>query len=342
MKRTIIVYFTTLILIPVFVVSVVYNSLKQEQNNIEINTQNVSVEKEIKKETIELEKEEPKEKTIEIKTEEDKEQPNLDANYKVRINKNNNVSELDLEEYIIGVVAGEMPASFNTEALKAQAVASRTYAVYKMGLNKDTTLKTNTDDQVYITVDEMKQKWESSFDTYYNKIKEAVESTKNLVMKKNNEVFKSYYFAMSNGYTEDSIAVFSDNTSSSVSSPWDNETLNNFKVTKEFKKSELKTKLNMNEDITSIKILSRDKTNRVEKLTVNNKTFTGIEFRKLLTLRSTDFEIEDNGSSYLITTKGYGHGVGMSQYGANGMAEDNYKYNEILKYYYQNIEITTI
>ena len=239
MKRTIIVYFTTLILIPVFVVSVVYNSLKQEQNNIEINTQNVSVEKEIKKETIELEKEEPKEKTIEIKTEEDKEQPNLDANYKVRINKNNNVSELDLEEYIIGVVAGEMPASFNTEALKAQAVASRTYAVYKMGLNKDATLKTNTDDQVYITVDEMKQKWDSSFDTYYNKIKEAVESTKNLVMKKNNEVFKSYYFAMSNGYTEDSIAVFSDNTSSSVSSPWDNETLNNFKVTKEFKKSQM-------------------------------------------------------------------------------------------------------
>ncbi len=340
MKRTIIVYFTTLILIPVFVISVVYNSLKQEQNNKEINTQNVSVEKEIKKETIELEKENPE--TIEIKTEEDIEKPNLDANYKVRINKDNNVTELDLEEYIIGVLAGEMPASFNTEALKAQAVASRTYAVYKMGLNKDATLKTNTDDQVYITIDEMKQKWESSFDTYYNKIKEAVESTKNLVMKKNNEVFKSYYFAMSNGYTEDSIAVFSDNTSNSVSSPWDNETLNNFKVTKEFKKSELKTKLNMNEDITSIKILSRDKTNRVEKLTVNNKTFTGIEFRKLLTLRSTDFEIEDNGSSYLITTKGYGHGVGMSQYGANGMAEDNYKYNEILKYYYQNIEITTI
>ena len=78
------------------------------------------------------------------------------------------------------------------------------------------------------------------------------------------------------------------------------------------------------------------------KLKVNEKIYTGIEFRKLLYLRSTDFEFEIKNNTCYITTKGYGHGVGMSQYGANGMAKDNYKYDEILKYYYQDIEILNL
>ena len=94
--------------------------------------------------------------------------------------------------------------------------------------------------------------------------------------------------------------------------------------------------------IKSIKILSKDSSGRVDKLEINDKIYSGIEFRKLLNLRSTDFEIEKDKDTYLITTKGYGHGVGMSQYGANGMAKENYSYKEILEYYYQNIEITSI
>lgn len=313
MKKNLLLYITILILIPIFVVSIMYKSLNDNELKNENNTTTTSTTN----------------KTT--------------SSITIKINKNNEIKEINLEEYIIGVVAGEMPASFETEALKAQAVTSRTYAIYKINNTQDNyDIKTTIDDQVYITTKEMKEKWGNEYEQYYNKIKNAVTSTKNLVMKKDNKVFKSYYFAMSNGTTVDSSTVFGETTSTSVSSPWDNETLNKFLVTTDFTQEEIKTKLNLNEDITNIEILNRDKTNRVEQIKVNNKTYTGIEFRQLLSLRSTDFTITKNNNTYSITTKGYGHGVGMSQYGANGMAKENYTYDEILKYYYQNIEIEEI
>ena len=282
----------TLILIPIFVVSIIYK--------ISIN------------EVVELK--EPK---------------------TIKIIKNNEEIELDLEEYIIGVVAGEMPDSFELEALKAQDVASRTYALYKQEQNK--TLNSTISDQVYITKEEMKEKWLDEYDYYYNKIKSAVRETENLIMTKNNKVFKSFYFAMSNGKTADSMTVFKENTIKSVSSPWDNDTLNKFIVTTKFTKNELEIKLKVN-NINTLEIIKRDNTNRVEEIKVNDKILTGVEFRTLLNLRSTDFSIEIKDNIYYITTKGYGHGVGMSQYGANGMAKENYTYKEILKHYYQDIE----
>ena len=313
-------YIITLILIPIFIISIIYNSLDK---------------KELKSETITTT--ENKEKTTE------KKEQQLSSSIKIKINKNNKILELNLEEYIIGVVAGEMPASFDSEALKAQAIASRTYAMYKLEQKKDNyDIETTIDDQVYITEEEMKIKWDSDFELYYNKIKKAVLDTQNLIMKKNNKLFKSFYFAMSNGMTSDSITVFGETGINSVSSPWDNEDLNKFKVTEEFTLNDIKNKLNIKENIYSIKILSRDKTNRVEKVRVNNNTYTGIDLRKLLDLRSTDFSIELNDNTCYITTKGYGHGVGMSQYGANGMAKENYTYKEILKYYYQEINIESI
>lgn len=310
MRKNLLLYIIVLILIPIFVVSIIYKSLDNEK-----------LDNDIKKTT-----------TKEIS-----------SSITIKINKNNEIKELDLEEYIIGVVAGEMPASFEMEALKAQAVTSRTYAMYKINNTKDNyDIETTVDDQVYITPDEMQEKWGNDYELYYNKIKDAVYLTENLVMKKDNKIFKSYYFAMSNGTTADSSTVFGESTTTSVESPWDNESLNKFLVTTEFTSNEIKTKLNIKDDITNIEILSRDKTNRVEKIKVNNKTYTGIEFRQLLSLRSTDFTISKIDNTYSITTKGYGHGVGMSQYGANGMAKENYTYDEILKYYYQDIEIEEI
>lgn len=314
-------YIITLILIPIFAISIIYISL--ENKELKYNT-TTSTTKKLKKQ---------------ITTKETK----LDSNIKIKINNNNEILELNLEEYIIGVVAAEMPASFEIEALKAQAVTSRTYAIYKLEQNKNNyDIETTVDDQVFITKNEMKDKWLDDYELYYNKIKEAVIDTKNEIMKKNNKIFKSYYFAMSNGMTSDSKTVFGETITNSVTSPWDNEELNKFKVSTEFTLNDIKTKLNLKENIKSIKILSRDNTNRVEKVRVNDKEYTGIEFRKILNLRSTDFTIESKNNMYYITTKGYGHGVGMSQYGANGMAKENYTYKEILEYYYQDIEITTI
>ena len=275
-----------------------------------------------KKETVFLNEE----KTVTIKNNETKEEKNL-----------------ELEEYIIGVVAGEMPASFEIEALKAQAIAARSYAMNKITTSNETyDLVTDVTNQVYITTDEMKNKWQSEYDYYYEKIKNAVLETQGLVMKYNNEIISAYYFAMSNGSTEDVSLVFGESKDylQSVDSSWD-ENVKNFTVEINITKEEFCKKLDISCDDIIIKDIKRSETNRVNEITINNKKFKGTEVRSLLNLRSTDFDIEIN-ESIKITTKGYGHGVGMSQYGANEMAKNGSTYEEILKHYYNNIEISKI
>ena len=243
---------------------------------------------------------------------------------------------LDIEDYIIGVVACEMPALYQEEALKAQAVASRTYAYYLLEHNKNVVL-TDTRDQCYIDENAMRSKWQDKYPEYYAKIKNVVASTKNIVMQKNNKLFKSFYFSTSNGSTVDSIAVFKEGNLKSTASTWDKES-KEYEKTITLSKSELIKKLG---DFKSIKITSRDTTNHVLEVFVDNKKYTGIEIRKLLGLRSTDFEISINNDSYSITTHGYGHGVGMSQYGANYLAKKGKNYKEILEYYYNDITFKT-
>ena len=263
----------------------------------------------------------------------------------IKDNKTNEISNLELEEYVIGVVAAEMPASFNIEALKAQAVAARTYAMYKIeNNNKNYDVVTDVSDQSYITHEEMKIKWQKDYEKYFEKIKQAVLDTKNLVLKYNNKVIKSYYFSMSNGYTEDVSLVFGEkrNYLKSVESIYENNTLKNFEVEKEFTKEEICEKLEIRCDRLEFKNIKRSKTLRVITLEVNEKEISGTTFRKKLGLRSTDFNINISDNLIKITTKGYGHGVGMSQYGANGMAKAGYNYEEILKYFYQNTEISSI
>ena len=261
----------------------------------------------------------------------------------IKNNETTEEKELELEEYIIGVVAGEMPASFEVEALKAQAIAARSYAMNKVNSSKKTyDLVTDVSNQVYITQDEMKEKWQSEYDYYYNKIKDAVLETKGLVMKYNDEIISAYYFAMSNGSTEDVSLVFGESKDylQSVDSSWD-ENVKNFTVETNITKEEFCKKLDISCNDIIINNIKRSETNRVNEITINNKTFKGTEVRSILNLRSTDFNIEIN-ESIKITTKGYGHGVGMSQYGANEMAKNGSTYEEILKHYYNNIEISKI
>ncbi len=261
----------------------------------------------------------------------------------IKNNETTEEKELELEEYIIGVVAGEMPASFEVEALKAQAIAARSYAMNKIKSSKETyDLVTDVSNQVYITQDEMKEKWQSEYDYYYNKIKDAVLETKGLVMKYNDEIISAYYFAMSNGSTEDVSLVFGESKDylQSVDSSWD-KNVKNFTVETNITKEEFCKKLDISCNDIIINNIKRSETKRVNEITINNKTFKGTEVRSILNLRSTDFNIEIN-ESIKITTKGYGHGVGMSQYGANEMAKNGSTYEEILKHYYNNIEISKI
>jgi len=261
------------------------------------------------------------------------------------IKDNDNIESINLEEYVIGVVAAEMPASFNEEALKAQAVASRTYATYKMQIsNKNYDVVTDVSDQGYITIDEMKNKWKNEYNKYYDKIKKAVNDTKGKVMYYDGKVIEAYYFAMSNGYTENAGLVFSEDRDylQSVKSNYDNSSLKNFEVSTTFSKDEICQKLNISCNNFNISNINRSDTNRVNALSINDVVFEGTTFRKKLGLRSTDFTIKEVNNKIIITTKGYGHGVGMSQYGANGMANEGYTYDEILKYYYKNIKISSI
>lgn len=270
-----------------------------------------------------------KEPTIKVKTPEEK------------------IEELNLEEYLVGVLASEMPASFETEALKAQAVASRTYALYKIEHNTTNNYDILTDvtNQTYITKEQMQEKWLDKYDYYLSKITNAIKETEKEVMFYNNEVIEAFYFAMSNGYTEDAQTVFGSSLPyiKTTSSTWDNDTLNKFQVTTQFTQEEFCNLLELTDCKTlTIKDVIYTDSNRINSLVINNKKFLGTELRRLLNLRSTDISFSIENNKVNITTKGYGHGVGMSQYGANGMAKEGYKYQDILNHYYKDIIIKKV
>lgn len=265
------------------------------------------------------------------------------VNVTVKDVDSNEETNLDLEEYVIGVVAGEMPASFEIEALKAQAIAARSYALSKIETSTESyDLVTDITNQVYITTEDMQEKWGEDYDFYYDKIKNAVSATKNLVMEYEGDVISAYYFAMSNGSTEDVSLVFGESRDylKSVDSYWD-ESVKNFSVTTTFTKEEFCSKLSIDCSNITIGAIDRSSTNRVNTIVINDKEFKGTTLRTLLGLRSTDFTI-DIADDIKITTKGYGHGVGMSQYGANEMAKNGASYEEILNHYYKDIDIVEI
>jgi len=255
----------------------------------------------------------------------------------VNLNYKGEELSLALEDYLIGVVGAEVPASFHMEALKAQAIASRTFALYQLQYKNSLT----TSDQAYNTKDQLQEKWQDKYDYYLNKIKNAILETKDIVMYYNNKLIKSYFYAMSNGYTTTALSVFNEELPylNSVVSYYDNTSLNKFTVTKTMSKEEFCQKLNLSCKDIKITNINRDNSHRITSLSINNQNFSGITIRQKLELRSTDFAIDIKENQVEITTNGYGHGVGMSQYGANGMAKEGATYDKILKYYYQGIEI---
>ncbi len=263
------------------------------------------------------------------------------TNVKVKVDKENVTIELNLEEYVTGVLGCEMPALFEEEALKAGAVAARTYVLNKLQVNKNNTISSTTNDQCYNTSEELQNKWQESYQKYLHKIEKAVKDTTGEYMTYEDNIIKAYYFSTSNGYTENVENVFGEQLDYliSVESPYDKNTkqfYNKILINKE----EFLSKLNLIEN-PNIKIgnITRTESNRVETITINDKIYSGIEIRQLLNLRSTDFDISIVEGGVVIVTKGYGHGVGMSQYGANELAKIGYTYDEILKHYYSGIEI---
>lgn len=273
---------------------------------------------------------------------------NTSSNSKTTTNKNvvtiyrsnGSMEKLDLEEYVIGVVAAEMPASFNIEALKSQAVLARTYALKSKQTGRKLTDTVST--QAYIDSSQMKNKWGNDYLKYYNKIKKAVETTKGMYITYNGLIIDAVYHSTSNGYTEDAVQVWGYSLPylKSVESPWDKNT-SSYKKVKEFKIEDILRIFGI-AHLDEIEIISRNSSGRVISLKIGDNTYTGVDFRNLLSLRSTDFDIEKTENSLKITTRGYGHGVGMSQYGANEMAKKGSVYSTIIKYYYSGVKINKL
>lgn len=259
---------------------------------------------------------------------------------KVRVLKSDNkVDCINLEDYLVGVVSGEVPVYFENEALKAQAVAARTYALKQIENNKEKEydVTDTVSSQVYKTEDDLKNRWGSDYEKNIKKIKNAVKSTEGEYVSYNNDPIYAFFFSTSNGYTEDNKNVFGQDLPylKTVDSSFDEKETSNFIVTKEYSLNDFYNKLNIPYS-ESLTITDEEKSNagRVLNLKVNGNLMNGRDFQSKLKLRSTDFTVEKIGDKVTITTKGFGHGVGMSQYGANALAKQNKTYEEILKYYY--------
>lgn len=262
---------------------------------------------------------------------------------RVKDEKTGIINEVPFEDYIKGVVAGEMPATFELEALKAQAVASRSYAMYQMTATKDREydVLNTTANQVYLTDQELKENWKEEYPEKINKIKKAIAETSGEYLTYEGKVINAMFFSTSVGATENSEEVFVSALPylRSVDSKWD-EASPAYTDTYTFTLEEFYKKLNLQYNQTlTIEVISTTSTGRTKTLKINGTEINGRDLATKLNLRSNYFDIVQNENNVTITTKGFGHGVGMSQYGANGMAKEGYKYDQILKHYYQNTEI---
>lgn len=271
---------------------------------------------------------------------------NFVSNTIIRVKRegSGDIEYLPLEEYIVGVLAGEMPIYFEKEAFKAQAVAARSYALKRIEYNKENEYDVvdSIINQVYLDNNYLKDAWKDEYVTNINKLREVVNETENEILEYDGEVIDALFFSTSNGYTENASLVFNMDLPylKSVKSAWDEKTSSAFRSSLSISLNDFYDKLGLdyNEKL-DVKIIKRSSTNRVINLNINGKEFISKILYSKLGLRSTDFSIRQDGNNVIIDMVGYGHGVGMSQYGAEGMAEEGYSYSDILKYYYSGTNI---
>ena len=298
-----------------------------------------------------VESQEEKFNTIEVQ------EPEL---IKVYNNKTNEVMVIDFEEYLKGVVASEMPAEFNIEALKAQGVTARTYLLYRLKKypngqpeHMDAPVCTGIHCQVWSSKDELVQSHDAGwYDKYWSKIEDAVQSTRGQILTYDGKIIEPLYHSTSGGRTENSEDVFSAAVPylRSVESPYEEESprLNgSVKIsTSEFinKIESVYGDMDITESNLDEKIVLGEVSEggKVKTIIIDDTEISGREIRSLFNLNSTNFSFIQSGNEIEILTSGYGHGVGMSQWGAEGMANEGYNYREILRHYYTGVEIVNM
>lgn len=273
---------------------------------------------------------------------------------KVYIKKDDKVVEMNTMQYLKEVVAAEMPADFYDEALKAQAVAARTYLVNRRNaggtdIHKGAAICTDsTHCKAWISEEERKSSWGSAAEKNWQKISDAVESTDGVIITYEGKPISAVFHSTSSGHTENAKDVWGGNVPYlvSVDSSGDTESpkysskavysIDEFKKICEEKLEGINWEQGLFSDI------SRSEAGGIISIKLGGVSVKGTEFRTLFSLRSTNIDITEENGQIIMEVKGYGHGVGMSQYGANYLAGQGKNYIEILKAYYTGVEVENV
>ena len=306
-----------------------------------------------------------KNKVKEIKTDNDVQEKEeiITYNYgeynKVKLlhTKTSEIEEIELDIYLLGVVSSEMPASFEIEALKAQAVVARTYTIYKITEGKKHKDADICDDatccQAWISKEDRLNKWdEKNKEAYWAKIEEAVNSTKGKIVTYEKKPINAFFHSNSGGITDTATAVWGGNNY-----PY----LQAVKTSGEDAYSQYSSEVNLTKEefINKIKeyhsdfqidfslgnqieILEYTDGQRIKTIKIGNLNLSGVEIRNIFGLKAAKFQINMEGENIKFSVIGYGHGVGMSQTGADSMAKQGSNYQEIIKHFYTGVQITDI
>ncbi|NGQ95579.1 stage II sporulation protein D [Brevibacillus sp. SYP-B805] len=262
------------------------------------------------------------------------------------------IESIPLEQYVEGVVAAEMPAEFELEALKAQALAARTYIIKRLrdgrfdDVPQGAQVLDTVKHQAYLDEQQRRERWGEDFDWKNSKIHQAVSATAGIVLTYQGEPIDATFFSTSNGFTENANEYWEKSIPylRSVASPWDVESPR-FEEQVSMPVEQLEQKLGVRLDAQAMskgawyQVLDKTTGNRIGRIRIGSKEFTGKEVRERLGLNSSAFTMRLSQHQVIITTFGYGHGVGMSQWGANGMAKSGKKAEQIVKYFYQGISL---
>ena len=274
-------------------------------------------------------------------------------NISVYHTKTGKVEKMKLNDYVVLSVCAEIMPGYNEQAIMAQAVACRTYALYmikngkydKADISDDYTIH-----QGFISKDDLEKKWGDRFDTYFQRIVSCVEKVQNKAISFDGDIIQPAFFALCSGKTENASDVWGEDVKylKSVISTGDELAENLTSVVKMSKDEfvsccESLKGCDLSSDASQwIGKAERTDSGAVRKITVGGKSYTGAQAQKAFELRSNNFTVEYNDPDFVFTVTGNGHGVGMSQYGADYMARLGSSYEEILKHYYTGVEIVDI
>ena len=282
----------------------------------------------------------------------------VDCDTTVKVLIDGSVTEMNMRDYLVGVVGAEMPAAFEEEALKAQAVAARTYTLYKMLVAPSDrhpeadVCNDITCCKAYSSLETLQEHWGESYEMYRNKITSAVAQTDGTYISYEDQPILAVFHSSSAGVTEASENVWGSSLPylKSVESPETGSDVPNYTYTVSVAFSDFTETVTASypeaafgEDRTAwISDIQKTDSGRILSLKIGGAEVSGTALRNLFGLRSTAVDIEITDEGVVMTTTGYGHGVGMSQYGANTLAREGHSYEEILQWYYSGVALSNM